>query len=188
MTDGQNWGQAPQYPQQDEPRGSHRRRRPRWPVFAGIGVLAVAAAGGVTYALAGHGGGTASLATAITRTETCRQQGAAWKTGPARAEVKVMLADLQKMTSEANLEDFPGTDAAIKAAGSAATVLQGYPVPACADPAGYWRQALSYVTAGGDNAGSASSLGGLMLALAPLEKVDPLLGKLTVELKRTTAQ
>jgi hypothetical protein len=158
MTDGQNWGQAPQYPQQDEPRGSHRRARPRWPAFAGIVALVVIAAGGVTYALAGHGGGTASLATAITRTKTCRQQYAAWKTGPAAAEVKAWLADLQKMTSEANVEDFPATDAAIKAAGGASVTLQAYPMPACADPARYWQQALSYVSAAGTEPGTGRAL------------------------------
>ena len=59
-------------------------------------------------------------------------------------------------------------------------------MPACADPAKYWQQVLSEVKAGGDNAGSTSGLGGMLLALEPLKKVPPLETKLSAELKRTT--
>ena len=57
-------------------------------------------------------------------------------------------------------------------------------MPACADPGGYWMQVLAHIKAAGDNAGSASGLGGLLLAEAPLKQVPGMEQKLTQELKR----
>lgn len=234
MTDGQNWGQVPQYPQQgygqqypqgqpwqpgqydpyahqqrmggqqsapqapawDQPgygqpaspsRQPHRRSRSRWPVYTGLGALLVIAAGGTAYALAGHGSTAAPLAAAVAKTETCKQQYAAWKASPAKAGADKMIADLQKMDTAANAEDIPETDADLKAAGNDSAALRAYPMPACADPAGYWPQTLTDIKSAGDNAGSAGGLGGMILAMEPLKKVPPLEAKLKTELKRTTA-
>lgn len=225
MTDGQNWGQAPQYPPQgygqqypqDQPwqrqqydpeahrqrlgRGqpqaapwgqpgqppSHRRKRSRWPVYAGLGALFFVVAGGIAYALAGHGSTAAPAAAAVAKTETCKQQYAAWKTSPARAGVNKMGAAMQKVQSAADAGDIPETDSDLKAAGNDAAALRAYPMPACADPAGYWPRILTDIKAGGDNAGSSTGLGGMILAMEPLKKVGPLEKKMHAELKRTTA-
>lgn len=96
-----------------------------------------------------------------------------------------MVADMQKMQSAANAEDIPETDAALKAAGNDAAAPQAHPMPACADPAGYWPQMLTDLKAAGDNAGSAPGLGGLMTAMAPIENMKPLESKLSAELART---
>jgi hypothetical protein len=92
------------------------------------------------------------------------------------------------MTSSASLTDLPATDAALRKAGKAAVVLEGFPIPRCADPHGYWKSILAHVKAAGDDAGSgSSSLGNLIIAEVPLKKVPGLETKLTAELKGTTA-
>ena len=57
-------------------------------------------------------------------------------------------------------------------------------MPPCADPGGYYIQMLARIKAAGDNAGSASRPGGLMLAEAPLHEVPGLEQKLSAELKQ----
>ena len=71
--------QAP--PTGDLPPRPRRRKRSRWPVYAGIAALLVIAGGGAAYALAGHRTGESSAAKPL----TCKQQYDAWKTGPAHA-------------------------------------------------------------------------------------------------------
>jgi hypothetical protein len=166
------------------PRPSRRRRRSRWPVYVGLGVLLFAAVAGITYVLTPRSGTAIAL---IARPETCGQQYAAWKTGPAGAGADKMIAEMRKAESAANAEDIPETDADLKAAGKDSAALRAYPMPSCADPSGYWPQILADIKTGGDKAGSASALGGMILAMAPLKKVQPLEAKLDAELKRTTA-
>ncbi len=81
------------------------------------------------------------------------------------------------------MEDFPATVTALKTAGAEAAILSRYPMPACADPRGYWNAMLARIRAAGDNAGSADGLAGLILALAPLKAVPDLQSKLGAELK-----
>jgi hypothetical protein len=38
--------------------------------------------------------------------------------------------------------------------------LESYPMPACADPRGYWEKILTRIQAAGDNAGADSGLSG----------------------------
>ena len=72
-----------------------------------------------------------------------------------------------------------------RSSGRDAGQLEQYPMPACADPAGYWTQMLADLKAAGDNAGATSGLGGLITAMAPAEKVKPLDTELSAELART---
>jgi hypothetical protein len=184
----------PQQPRQDygqfQPRQRHHRKRSRAPLYASIAVLFVLAGGGTAYALAGHGStprpATGGATRAAAKPETCRQQFGQWENGPAKAAGKKWVADLRKVQSAENAVDIPETLAALKAAGKDAVALQAYPMPACADPAGYWPQALTYLKAAGDNAGSASGISGLMTAVAPLKKMKPLESELSAELARTT--
>jgi hypothetical protein len=175
-------GEQPGYGQPPSPPPPRRRRR--WPVYAGLGVLLFAAVAGITYVLTPRSGTAIAL---IARPQTCGQQYAAWKAGPAGAEADKMIAETRRAESAANAGHIPETDADLKAAGNDSAALRAHPVPACADPSGYWPQILADIKAGGDKVGSASGLGGMTLAIAPVKKVQPLEARLGAELKRTTA-
>lgn len=114
--------------------------------------------------------------------QTCAQQYAAWKNGPAHAVAKKLTDDVKKLTSAG--QDIVVMTAALKAMGADAKQLQAWPMPACADPAGYWKQYLQAITAAGDNAGSASGLGGILLAEVPLKQTTALQSKLDAELAK----
>jgi hypothetical protein len=93
-------------------------------------------------------------------------------------------ADLSKISVAGDVEDITALTSALKTAGADAAALEQYPMPACADSGGYWEQELARIKAAGDNAGSASGLGGILLAEAPLKQVPGLQQKLTAELKQ----
>jgi hypothetical protein len=172
-------GQQADYPPQDfSPRQPQpqRRRRSRWPLYAGIAALVVIA-GGAAYTLAGHGSAAKPL--------TCKQQFAAWKTGPAHALAASFKGDGNALQSASNSEDIPQTEAALKKLGDDAAQLEQYPMPACADPASDWTQILAGIKAAGDNAGSTPGLAGLLTAMAPMQHVKALETELNAELERT---
>jgi hypothetical protein len=177
LDESQQWQAGPEaWPQPDH------RKWSRGLVYAGVAALIVIAAGGVAYALAGHGIGSAGAAKPL----TCKQQYDPWKTGPARAQGKQFEADLSKLSAAGSAEDITAMTSALKTAGADATALEQYPMPACADPGGYWVQILAHIKAAGDNAASASGLSALILAEVPAKQVPGLEAKLTAELKRTT--
>lgn len=180
-------GGQPQYPprpsyqpppQWQQPHGPPRRHKKSrgyatW-IAAGV-VIGVAAAGAAVYVL--HGSNSGPL--------TCAQQYANWKTGPANAPGKQLEAAAAGISAAGKSEDIAVMDSDLKALGADAATLQAYPMPACADPAGYWSQYLGAMKAAGDNAGTASGLGGLLLAEAPLKQVPAIQSKLTAELAQT---
>ena len=106
---------------------------------------------------------------------TCAQQYTAWKNGPANHDGKQLEAAAASLSADGKTEDIAAMDADLKTLGADAAALKAYPMPACADPAGYWEQYLGQMKAAGDNAGTASGLGGVILAEAPLKQVpaDP---------------
>jgi hypothetical protein len=108
------------------------------------------------------------------------------KTGPARAEARQVTEALGALQSAA--EDLVLMTDALKRSARAAHQLQAYPMPTCADPAGYWKKSLADTRAGGDNASTSGGLGAVFLAMAPLKKVPPLEKKLAAELKTTGAK
>jgi hypothetical protein len=57
-------------------------------------------------------------------------------------------------------------------------------MPHCADPASYWAQLPGYLKAAGDNSSTSSGLAGLLAAMAPLQKIPAIEGKLGAELKK----
>ena len=115
---------------------------------------------------------------------TCPEQYANWKSGaPAAAKAQ---SDARALTAAAGSEDIPGVASALEAIGGDAASLQADPMPACADPAGYWPRYLTEIKAAGDNAGTSSGLGALLLAAGPLKQVAGIQGKLSAELERTT--
>lgn len=161
-------------PREDETRQPPRRKMPSGLIYAGLAALVLIAGGG-TYALAAHR--TAAAAKPL----TCEQQYTAWKTGPANAPGKQLKADLGNVSSAGNDEDIPALTSALKTAGAAAVTLEQYPIPACADPGGYWGQILARIKASADNAGSSSGLSALLLAEAPLNAVPGMEQKLSAE-------
>lgn len=168
---------APQY--QPPPGPPQRRRRPgrrlAVPAIAGLVVLAVA---GGAYALVQHRDATAAPL-------TCAQQYASWKTGSAYGDGKQLATDANAVSTAGKNDDITAVDSSLKTLGAEAATLEAYPMPACADPKGYWAQSLADMKAAGDNAGSASGLSGVILAEAPLKKVTPLEAKLSAELAKT---
>jgi hypothetical protein len=148
------------------------------------GRIAVAACVIALPALAGCSALNGSSAAASRPTPlTCAQQYQAWRTGPANAPGKKLEADAAALTKAA--DDIPVMTSDLKAVGTDATALGAYPMPACADPAGYWQQYLSAMKAAGDNAGSASGLSALILAEVPLKQVPAIQSRLTAELAKT---
>lgn len=137
-------------------------------------------------ALAACGSHAASPAAAApSAPASCHQQYTAWKTGPARAEAEKLTPALNAVQSAASSDDIALMSSGLKQAGSIAHRLQAYPIPACADPAGYWKQILADIRASGDNAGTAAGLAGLLAAEVPLKKVPGLEGQMQTELKST---
>jgi hypothetical protein len=116
---------------------------------------------------------------------SCHQQYETWKAGPARDAAKSLVAQLHAIQAAGTASDIPRLTAALKAAGRAAASAASYPMPHCADPHGYWEAILTRIRAAGDNAGSASGLGGLLLAMVPLKEVPAIEHKLGAELEQT---
>src|SRR5215469_15543417 len=150
--------------------------------------LPAALALATTIAIAGCGASGSSSGSSAGTTSgtgtTCAQQFTAWQNGPAKAVAEKIVPSLNQVQSSAKTEDIPELNAALKAVGTIAQQLQAYPMPACADPAGYWTQMLGYLKAAGDNAGSSSGLAGLLTAIAPLEKVPGVEASLQAELAK----
>jgi hypothetical protein len=117
---------------------------------------------------------------------SCHQQYKAWKTGPAKAEVKKFAGAIKSLKSAGASDDLVLISSGLKRAGRIAHQLQALPMPPCADPKGYWTRMLADIRASGDNAGTASGLVGLIAAEVPLKKVRPLTTKLGTEIKHTT--
>jgi hypothetical protein len=127
---------------------------------------------------------TPSASAAASTPPSCHQQYKTWQDGPARPLGKQIVPALKKVDTAATSEDIPELNSALKAAGDIARRLTAYPMPACADPKGYWTKMLRYLQAAGDNASTSSGLAGLITAMAPLEKVPAVENKLEAEIKK----
>lgn len=137
-------------------------------------VSAVILAGCGTGAPAGQGSSPA----------TCEQQFKAWQDSPAKATADQIKTTLGQVQAAAKILDVPQMNTGLKNAGKIARQLAAYPMPSCADPAGYWTQILGYLKAAGDNASTSSGLGAFLLAMAPLSKIPAVQANLTAELAR----
>jgi hypothetical protein len=143
-------------------------------------------------ALAGCGSG-ASSAPAVTpssnvtaATLACKQLYLGWKNGPAQAAATQFVAAQKALQTVGSTKDLPAIAAAVETEGRAAASLAQDPVPACADPHGYFATLLSRVQAAAASAGTAQGLSALVQAMAPLTQAPTLEGEFTAELKRTT--
>jgi hypothetical protein len=130
------------------------------------------------------GCGTTAAGTAA-KPPTCQQQYRTWKAGPALTPGKQLKTDLGAVSTASTASDIPAMTAGLKASAADVTALNAYPMPACADPHGYWKAILARVKAAGDNAGTSNGLGALILAEAPLKDVPALETKLQAELATT---
>jgi hypothetical protein len=147
---------------------------------------ALAAAVSLTACAAQTTASSAPTSAAPATPASCHQQYKAWKTGPAKAEAKKLAGALKSVQSAGASDDLVLIESGLKRSGRIAHQLQALPMPACADPKGYWKRSLADIRASGDNAGTASGLMGLIAAEVPLKKVPPLTTKLGAEIKHTT--
>ena len=106
-----------------------------------------------------------------------------WKNGGA----KTVIAAVNAVDSASMVGDIQAQIVALKVALKKATpavdTAASYPMPACADPKGYWNALLLHVNAA---AGSAKSATGTASITVALKAVPQLERELNAELKRTT--
>jgi hypothetical protein len=99
----------------------------------------------------------------------------AWKHGPA----KKVLSALDAVGAAVTAKDLPARTAALKKARPAVVKAARYPLPACADPKGYWTTLLMHVNAATATSGSAS-------ITSVLKSVPGIERQLKTELKSVT--
>jgi hypothetical protein len=116
---------------------------------------------------------------------TCHQQYETWKIKPVLlAAKKKLAADQTALNAAVASSDMLKLAQAIKALGQVGAVMAANPMPACADPKGYWVAMDDAMVAGADNAkAGGSGLGGLLLAEVPLKTLKGMESKLPAELK-----
>lgn len=148
--------------------------------------LAAAAIATAILAACGSAAGPGAAPAHSAKPLSCKQQYAQWKHGPARAAAKHLVAEVRGLQTVAQVANIPATRRAIIKLGPAAKAVQAYPMPKCADPAGYWPKYLALIRAGAENARvGRNSLTAVMLALVPLKALKPLQRKLSAELRQT---
>lgn len=148
-------------------------------------LVPVVLAAAVTAGCGSSAPAAAPTSPARTAPPTCSHQYAAWKYGPARAVAKALVTDVRKVQAAGNAMDIPELTAALRKLGPDVSALQRYPMPRCADPAGYWATFLIRIKAASDNAKTGSGLGSLLLVMVPLKTLPGLEAKLQAELRRT---
>jgi hypothetical protein len=120
---------------------------------------------------------------------SCHQQYENWRLHSGQlAIVQKLQADVTKLQSDVAAQDIPLTRADMVSIGTHARQLSAYHMPACADPAGYFSKWIAALQAVGDNAKSATGLGSILLAVAPLKQVKTLTGQLAGELHKTAGE
>jgi hypothetical protein len=108
----------------------------------------------------------------------CPQQYHAWKAGPA-GKLTSALNVVDSATTAGNVS---AATAALKEAEPAVVRAARYPIPACADPKGYWAVLLMHVNAAAVNVRSVSGRASVALALKGVPKLER---QLKAELKST---
>jgi hypothetical protein len=149
-------------------------------------VASAALAAGLTVMACGSGGGSAAPAgSGGGLSPSCLQQYRLWSSGPAHAAGENLTAALNILQAASSASDIRATSAALKRAGVAARTLAQSPIPACADPRGYWRAVLAGIQDAADNAGWSQGQGALTAAEVALKRMPALERKLAAELRRT---
>ena len=153
-------------------------------------VASAALAAGLTLMACGSGGGSAAPAesgggVAASASPSCMQQYRVWSSGPAHAAGENLTAALNILQAASSASDIGATSAALKRAGVAARTVAQSPIPACADPMGYWRAVLVGIQDAADNAGTSQGQEALTAAGVALKRMPVLERKLAAELRRT---
>ena len=106
---------------------------------------------------------------------SCSKRYNTWQHGQGKG----LIAALDAISSAETAVDTQALTATLKKTGPAVSWAARHPVPACADPMGYWDVLLMHVTAAGANTGSASSVRAAMKGVPKIEH------QLTAELQQT---
>jgi hypothetical protein len=106
---------------------------------------------------------------------SCGQQYRTWKHGQGKG----LMSALNDVSSAATAGDAQVLTAALEQAKPAVARAARHPIPACADPRGYWSVLLMHVNAAVASKGSASSV------RAAMQDVPKIQHKLTTEVKQT---
>jgi hypothetical protein len=139
-----------------------------------IAVVAVAAAAGLTACAHAAAPAAAPSGHPTVRVPvSCSQQYDTWKHGQGKG----LIAALDAVSSAATAGDTQVLTATLKKTRPAISQAARHPVPACADPAGYWEVLLRHVAAAAASTHSASSM------QAAMKGVPQIQHQLTAELK-----
>ncbi len=145
--------------------------------------LALAAVGaalaGLTACTSSAPSATPASSPAVTSSPTaitanCIQQYKAWKQGPGKG----LAAALDAVGSAETSGDVHALKAALKRAKPALAKASRHPLPACADPKGYWTVLMMHVNAAVASTGSVATL------TAVMKDVPTITRELNTELKR----
>jgi hypothetical protein len=164
-------------------------------------VVGAALAAGLALTACGSGGGSAASAgpskrpaasagsgagpVASAASPGCLAQYRLWASGPAHAAGDNLTAALNGLASASAASDIATAGAALRRAGTAARSLGHYPIPACADPKGYWHAVLLRIEAAADSAGTSNGQGTLAIAQGVMKQMPALERKLATELQVT---
>jgi hypothetical protein len=149
----------------------------------GSGGGPAAAAGPSKRPTASAGSGAGPVASAAS--PGCLVQYRLWASGPAHAAGDSLTAALNNLAAASAASDIATTSASLKRAGTAAKALEHYPIPACADPKGYWHAVLLRIEAAADSAGTSTGPGTLTIAQGVMKQMPTLERKLATELQVT---
>jgi len=137
-------------------------------------VVAVAAAAGLTACSHAAAPAAAPASQPSVRVPvSCSQQYNTW----AHGQGKGLIAALDALSSAQTAGNTKVLTATLNNTRPALSRAARHPVPACADPAGYWDALLMHVTAAAASTGSASSMRTAMKGVPQIEH------QLTAELK-----
>jgi hypothetical protein len=139
-----------------------------------IAVVAVAAAAGLTACT--HAAAPAAVPASqpsVRVPVSCSQQYNTWN----RGQGKGLIAAFDAVSSAGTAGDTKVLTATLKKTRPAVSQAARHPVPACADPRGYWDVLLRHVAAAAASTGSASSMRAAMKGVPQIEH------QLTAELK-----
>jgi hypothetical protein len=109
---------------------------------------------------------------------SCSQRYNTWQHGQGKG----LIAALDAVSSAETAGDIQVLTARLMRTRSAVSWATRHPVPACADPMGYWDVLLMHVTAAAAKTGSASSVRAAMKGVPKIEH------QLTAELKQAAAR
>jgi hypothetical protein len=109
----------------------------------------------------------------------CPKSYGAWKNGPGQDVITAVNA----VVTASKGVDIQAQEAALKKAAPAIDAAASHPIPACADPKGYWDALMLHVNAAAESLKSATGTKTLTLALKSVPQLDR---ELKAEVKRTT--